>query len=1217
VVRAEAGVITINPLPGKVWNAECETPTIHNLLPGTQISVTVDAHISNGLKVALKGGLIGYIHHEQLGEVTQDVDEYSVGSSLDARLLFIQPTTNTIFLTLRDVRSKDVFKGLKAGQLVEGAQVERSTNHSVILKLGNDQYGLVNVRKLSEGKEVVKNVKKKFPPGKATNARVLALDYSSGLAVCTIQKSQLSGVQSLDQLTIGQKITATVMAFKTKGLLVNIGPHLNGFIPHLFLSDVALSKPELKYLPGDKITCKVLRLDPENKKVILTSKPILVNNDFSIVSCWDEALPETITEGVVFQIKSEGLLLQLWGQMRGWVPKSMLSVETIDCPEKLFFVGQALKCKVVDANESKDRVTLSLVLDSMKPLGRKEKGGQMLELGREYRCKVTRITPKGADVSVTHEGVNCRAIIPTMHLTDHPSLAGQILATLSVGDEVTGRVWHKDVVTLITMKPSLLRDWDNLPKSINEYEVGTLVPGVVQMVKNFGVFLRVPGLAKLVLAPTRLLQDYYLDSPEDVYDQGQTIYCRVMEVDREAEKVCVSTRVKDVADKDETGAKVLQDWLEVFNDLPSTWLNRGLVLGEFVSGPVTEVTEFGVIMDIGGARGIVTNTNLGLLAQYQAVAVGDMLQGVVLYVDKAAGCVELGCDSKLVARAASRKKDVCDVAVGTKLRGEVLLVKTEHNLGVITVTNPKQASGLMGYLSMRKHLNDLAGQDLETGKEVTVIVSAVTENGDLVLVTGAEARKAVKRTRGESESDGGVKRARKDSKNESVDAQEKKNKSVGGGEDVSIPASIATPTNFTDEEVKIKKKVKGAKENKLTLVSSKIASEEEDKSNEVELNTSSEKKVKSKKKEKSKTLEKESKTLTLDNPVKFPEETIVVDPGWDYSATSVTRPAWQKASIWSDDEEDSEQDEERSHMSKAEAKKRKRVEEEEAAKREQRVLDGELEKPDTEDEFERLVVSSPDSSLVWVQYMALCVQMGELDKARAVARRALARINFRAEDERLNVFLAWLNLENTFGNEEAMGEVMREALQCCDQYKVYSQVAAIYSQSAKINEAEKTFKILVKKFSREKEVWIKFAIFYFKSNKLNDGRFLLQRSKQSLDKRDHVDIATKFAQIEFRYGDPERGKTLFETILSNFPRRTDLWSVYVDQLVKTGDIEAARTLYRRISTLNLQAKKMKFLFKKWLDFETVHGSESGVSEVKQAAHTYLDARATTADIEEK
>ena len=37
-------------------------------------------------------------------------------------------------------------------------------------------------------------------------------------------------------------------------------------------------------------------------------------------------------------------------------------------------------------------------------------------------------------------------------------------------------------------------------------------------------------------------------------------------------------------------------------------------------------------------------------------------------------------------------------------------------------------------------------------------------------------------------------------------------------------------------------------------------------------------------------------------------------------------------------------------------------------------------------------------------------------------------------------------------------------------------------------------------------------------------------------------------KLSSRYGDPERGKTLFETILSNFPRRTDVWSVYVDQV---------------------------------------------------------------------
>ena len=54
--------------------------------------------------------------------------------------------------------------------------------------------------------------------------------------------------------------------------------------------------------------------------------------------------------------------------------------------------------------------------------------------------------------------------------------------------------------------------------------------------------------------------------------------------------------------------------------------------------------------------------------------------------------------------------------------------------------------------------------------------------------------------------------------------------------------------------------------------------------------------------------------------------------------------------------------------------------------------------------------------------------------------------------------------------------------------QVYSQLAAIYGQSGKVLEAEKVFKTMVRKFGREKEVWTRFAVFYFKNNKLNDGR---------------------------------------------------------------------------------------------------------------------------------
>ena len=223
----------------------------------------------------------------------------------------------------------------------------------------------------------------------------------------------------MDQLEIGQKVTATVKQFCKAGLVVSLGPTLTGLIPSLYLSDVLLSKPELKYLPGDKVKCRVLRLDPANNKLQLTSKPILVNNDFTIVSTWAEAVPGVVTEGVVVKVSGEGLLIQLWGQMKGWAPKSQLSVEKIEFPEKLFFLGQAVKCRVVEKEEDRDRLTLSLVLDSMKPLGRREKAEQRLELGADVCGVITRVTEKGADVEVVaKDGAKCRVLLPATHLSD-------------------------------------------------------------------------------------------------------------------------------------------------------------------------------------------------------------------------------------------------------------------------------------------------------------------------------------------------------------------------------------------------------------------------------------------------------------------------------------------------------------------------------------------------------------------------------------------------------------------------------------------------------------------------------------------------------------------------------------------------------------------------------------------------------------------------------
>lgn len=82
------------------------------------------------------------------------------------------------------------------------------------------------------------------------------------------------------------------------------------------------------------------------------------------------------------------------------------------------------------------------------------------------------------------------------------------------------------------------------------------------------------------------------------------------------------------------------------------------------------------------------------------------------------------------------------------------------------------------------------------------------------------------------------------------------------------------------------------------------------------------------------------------------------------------------------------------HLSKH-AKKRLKEEREKAirAAELQRLEGGAA--PTSVTEFEQLVMTSPNASYVWVKYLAFLISLGELEKARALADRALSTINYR------------------------------------------------------------------------------------------------------------------------------------------------------------------------------------------------------------------------------
>ena len=100
--------------------------------------------------------------------------------------------------------------------------------------------------------------------------------------------------------------------------------------------------------------------------------------------------------------------------------------------------------------------------------------------------------------------------------------------------------------------------------------------------------------------------------------------------------------------------------------------------------------------------------------------------------------------------------------------------------------------------------------------------------------------------------------------------------------------------------------------------------------------------------------------------------------------------------------------------------------------------------PEAPEDFERLVLSQPNSSFVWIQYMAHFLSTADIDAARRVgdadpalktsveyivANKALNTINFREEDEKFNVWVAWLNLEHKYGSMESLEAAFLRAIQ--------------------------------------------------------------------------------------------------------------------------------------------------------------------------------------------
>ncbi|XP_049849221.1 uncharacterized protein LOC126318272 [Schistocerca gregaria] len=274
---------------------------------------------------------------------------------------------------------------------------------------------------------------------------------------------------------------------------------------------------------------------------------------------------------------------------------------------------------------------------------------------------------------------------------------------------------------------------------------------------------------------------------------------------------------------------------------------------------------------------------------------------------------------------------------------------------------------------------------------------------------------------------------------------------------------------------------------------------------------------------------------------------------------------------------------------------------------EKRLLDANL-VPESADDFERAILTEPNSSKVWIQYVAFHLFKKDVQSARDVIERAIKRIDPTNSEDRFNVWAAYLNLENQIGYADTFQLVLKRALKSNDPKKIYRAAIQSHLHMGKLKEAEMLYQTMLKKWKHCKSSWIDFATFKFKHQQGQGTRELLDRALKSLVSRKHIPVLTKFAQLEFKFGDSERGRTIFDNLVASYPKRMHLWNMFLEMELRTKDVSRIRNLFERIIALKYNAKKMKPFFKRYLMFESSYGTPARVEYVKQKALEFIEQR---------
>ncbi|MCG8454484.1 MAG: 30S ribosomal protein S1 [Spirochaetales bacterium] len=471
------------------------------------------------------------------------VDEFkelpAVGDTVETVLVKREGRNGEVVISKRKADMKVFWKTLRdafeASEPVEG-KVAKAVKGGFEVNLGFDVRAFCPISKMDiqriETPEEYIGLQSKFLIDRLYSEKKVNIVLTRRLWL--EQQTEKNRSAFFETVNIGDEVEGTVKSFTSFGAFIDLG----GFDGLLHINDMSwghVTRPKDYVKKGEKIQLKVIRLDPDEKKINLSLKHFLAD-PWSTFE--DKYQVDQVIKGRVTKLTDFGAFIEIEEGIEGLAHISELSwVKRVKHPKELFSIGDECEAMILGYDIPQGRISLGL--KQVLPNPWEEIEGKF-PVGTKGSWTVKKITNAGAFVEL-EEGIDAFLHADDLSWTKKVRNVSSVLTEGEPVDAIIISVNPEERRIRLGVKQLEGDPWQTFR---DKFPRGSIVEGEITGKTEFGVFVRVEGDIEGLIHKNNLTESRE-DDPEEklaALNVGDKIKAAVTEVNTSKQKLSLSVR---------------------------------------------------------------------------------------------------------------------------------------------------------------------------------------------------------------------------------------------------------------------------------------------------------------------------------------------------------------------------------------------------------------------------------------------------------------------------------------------------------------------------------------------------------------------------------------------------------------------------------------------------------------------------------------------------